>query len=1150
MHLTKLKLTGFKSFVEPTELPIEPGLTGIVGPNGCGKSNIVEGLRWVMGETAPRQVRAGAMDDMIFNGTAARPARNIAEVTLCLDNAERRAVAGFNDATDIEVTRRIARGEGSTYVVNTQEVRARDVQLLFADVSTGAHSSALVGQGRINDIINAKPAHRRGLLEEAAGITGLHARRHEAELKLRAAEANLERLDDLITALEGQLQSLKRQSRQANRYRRISEQLRETEALLLYLRWETARTQAEAAAAALSGAEHTVTERAREAASAAKHQADAATGLPALREAEAEAAAALRRLTVEQDRLDDEAERLARAKDANTARRAQIETDVERETALASDAQAAMERFAELHDRLVADGDTDPDAEETARQAMEDARQAVEAVEQRLAELAQERARVEAEKRALARQAEEAAARIGRLDDEIARCRTALEERAATDQGERGLEAAEAAVRQAEGEFEQTRQQAAASERALAIAERDQRIAREAIQEVDASLARIEAARSALEILISEDEEETGVIDEVEVDEGYEAALAAALGDDLLAPADNAAPIHWTALSRLETPPALPKGTTPLADVVRAPAPLARRLALTGVVESGNGSALQKKLAPGQRLVDRAGAMWRWDGLVTTADAPTTAGRRLEARGRIAVLDAEDAEIWESREQVETRAEEAAGALKAARRRASDARTARDSASQRLDFARQRCAGCATTAAQAKVEAEHLQHTVARLETERDEAALAKRDATEGAAALAPPDASDDEVSKLEESLAGLRESYDERFRRHDRIAREAAERSARLNEVARERASWGMRATSAESRLAELTARREAAEAEREALTARPAEIEERRQALMTELEAAEATRQSAADALADAEAKAGASDRALKAAEQALAETREARARCEGVVAQAEQAETHAREQIAERLNVSIEEARALAGVEPGAATPEAEQIEAKLHRLTRERENIGPVNLRAEAEAAELEEEIAGLISERADLQAAIARLRQGIAGLNREGRERILSAFTAIDAHFQRLFARLFNGGSAHLELVDADDPLEAGLEIMASPPGKRLQSLSLLSGGEKALTAIALLFAAFLTNPAPVCVLDEVDAPLDDSNVDRFCTLITEIAHETDTRFVVVTHHRMTMSRVDRLFGVTMVERGVSQVVSVDLADAERLRDSA
>ncbi|MEE8172239.1 MAG: hypothetical protein V3T62_04840, partial [Alphaproteobacteria bacterium] len=384
----------------------------------------------------------------------------------------------------------------------------------------------------------------------------------------------------------------------------------------------------------------------------------------------------------------------------------------------------------------------------------------------------------------------------------------------------------------------------------------------------------------------------------------------------------------------------------------------------------------------------------------------------------------------------------------------------------------------------------------------------------------------------------------------HHRLAGEAALREHRLEDLERDEIGWGERVAGARQRLSELAARRGEANRQLEALADRPDEIVRHRAGILEQIATVEGERNAAAEALARGEEELARRDGALKEAERILAAAREERVRIEGLLEQAKQAVNMVVSQIRERLSCQPEEALALAKVKNEAELPEAEAVESRIQRLTRERENIGAVNLRAEEEAAELDEQISTLINERADLEAAIARLRQGISSLNRDGRQRVMAAFKLIDGHFRALFTRLYGGGHAHLELVESDDPLEAGLEIMASPPGKRLQSLSLLSGGEKALTALALLFAVFLTNPAPVCVLDEVDAPLDDSNVDRFCTLVAELAEKSGTRFLIVTHHRMTMSRVDRLYGVTMVERGVSQLVSVDLTQAEQWRESA
>ena len=1153
MQVTKLRVAGFKSFVEPAELHIEPGLTGIVGPNGCGKSNLVEAMRWVMGETAPRQVRGGGMEDVIFGGTARRPAHDLAAVTLSLDNADRRALPGLGDAAEIEVTRYIERGEGSTYTVNGNEVRARDVQLLFADAATGAHSAALVGQGRIGDIIGAKPTQRRALLEEAAGITGLHARRHEAELKLRAAETNLERLQDVIDTLEAQLRDLERQARHAKRYKRLSEKIRETEAALLLVRWMAARSRVEEVTRQADDAAHRVADATEAAAEAARRQADAEAVLPERRQQEAERAAALHRLRVEHERLAEEEERVARAREENARRRAQIGADVEREEALARDAETAQQRIDEIRERLARAAEGDAAAEAAARTARAEARAEVEAVEQRLAAVAQARARAEAEREALGRRIDEARHRRERLEHDLSGAReerAALEQRVAADGR---VTEAEAAVHAHTARFEAARAALQEAEAARGEAENRERALRETLREADSALAGSEAERAALAALLDDPSAGSGraLWDRVTVKPGFEAAVGAALGDDLQASTDEDAPVHWRMLAQAGDAASLPAGAAPLADAVRAPAALAARLAQIGVVAEADGARLQAALSTGQRLVSREGSLWRWDGFSVAAEAPTAAARRLEARNRLVDL-AETCARAESEKRTAEHAVAAAATARADAEAACErARAAADDTAEALRAAREARATALAEAAATRSRLAALDETAARLESEIAEAGEAERVARAALEALpSEGTGSEDEIGPLHATLAGLRARYEESAQRHHQVAQAADGRGARIAELAREREGWAARAGSARKRLSELAERLDEAQSERAALDARPAELETRRAGLLGTIERAQGEHRSAVDALTSAERDAKATAGALKQAEAALGEAREAAARLDGLLTEAGQAETVAAAQITERLGVAPEQAQEIAALDPEGALPDAEAVEVKLQRLIRERENIGAVNLRAEVEASELDERIREMQESRADLLEAIGRLRRGIASLNREGRERMLAAFGKIDEHFRRLFTELFGGGRAHLALVDSDDPLEAGLEIVASPPGKRPQSLSLLSGGEKALTAIALLFAAFLTNPAPICVLDEVDAPLDDSNVERFCTLIATLARETDTRFIVVTHHRITMARVDRLFGVTMVEQGVSELVSVDLQRAVQLRETA
>ena len=691
------------------------------------------------------------------------------------------------------------------------------------------------------------------------------------------------------------------------------------------------------------------------------------------------------------------------------------------------------------------------------------------------------------------------------------------------------------------------------AEAARTEAESRERALRETLREADAALAGNEAERAALGALLADPIASNGsaMWDRVTVKPGFETAVGAALGDDLQASTSEDAPVHWRTLSQGSDSAALPPDVMPLADAVRAPEALAARLAQIGVVAEADGARLQSSLCTGQRLVSRDGSMWRWDGYTVAAEAPTAAARRLEARNRLAALAETCAQAEDEKRRAEGHVTAAAATRVEAEAAWSRARAHADDTAEALRAAREARAAASAEVAAVRSRLSALGETTARLEQEIAEAGETERLACAALDALPTEGAgSEDEIASLRATLAELRARYDESSQRHHRVAQAAAGRGARIAELAQESESWASRAENARRRLKELAERRGDAETARAALDARPAELEARRAQFLGTIESARNEHRDAVDALASAEQEAKTATGALKQAEAALGEAREGAARLEGLMAEAGQAETLAAAQITERLRVAPEEAHTIAALDPEGALPDAEAVDVKLQRLIRERENIGAVNLRAEAEASELDERIREMQESRADLLEAIARLRRGIASLNREGRERMLEAFGAIDGHFRRLFTELFGGGKAHLALVDSDDPLEAGLEVVASPPGKRPQSLSLLSGGEKALTAIALLFGTFLTNPAPICVLDEVDAPLDDSNVERFCTLITKLASETDTRFIVVTHHRITMARVDRLFGVTMVERGVSELVSVDLERAVRLRESA
>ena len=1137
MRIRRLKLSGFKSFVEPAELRIEQGLTGVVGPNGCGKSNLLEAIRWVMGESSPKSMRSGGMDDVIFAGTAQRAPRDFAEVVLH---------ATGDDHEDLEVVRRIERGAGSAYRVNGRDVRAKDVALVFADAATGAHSPALVSQGRIAAVIAAKPAERRMMLEEAAGIAGLHVRRKDAEQKLRATEVNLARLDDIMAGLDAQITALRRQARAADRYKALSDKIKLAEARLVFARWRDAAAAAETARGEAGAAETRVVETQTLAKLAQAAQHAAAQGLAEARDTLADrrddASAHGHRMAALTSQHEAAEERL-KDLDRQKTRLAEDRGDADRLTRDAAEALARLERDLtqgeaaldadESHRPVIAAALDDADrnlrgaelafAQGTAAQAGVEAEwrvaeAALTAAEQRFTRLTNELARQDELRATLAREGDPEAAVKQAMETRDAASRTMAEARTALD--------AQAARK---GELQALRD---ASGSAWATAKADLAgVEREwlALQRDREMRYRQASAKHGLPI----------ALDNVRAEPGYERALAAVLGRDARAPL-GAAPQdgdgrYWTGAAAPS-----PVSDSLAAHIPDCPPQLAARLALVHVADSDD----DRRLAPGEWLVTHAGRLRRWDGFIARGDGAVEAAR-LEADNRFIALAAQLSPLAD-----------AASATEAAH---TAAQTELASVQLAVIAGERALAAAADNERTALRALDQAEAAGLRLETRRAELVAAGADLAEQlSTADAERIAAQGKCASLPDQQAG-RAALAAAQARHDtaRAGLQAATAGLAAHDqalaVARERTNsqrgdikgWQARAGDAARRLAEMGRRFEEIDEERTVVAAKPA-------ALIREIESGDAVRIRLGAELTEAEAKvaettetARGADSAFAAANEALSTAREARA---GAAARAENEE----ERRAEMARISGERFQCppplLASrfeFDP-ASVAHAGEESAAMDRLVADRERLGPVNLVAADELSAAEAKASTSTAEQAELTEAVHRLRGSIGNLNREGRERLRTAFEAVDTHFRRLFTRLFEGGQAHLALVDSDDPLEAGLEIYAQPPGKRLQSLTLLSGGEQALTAIALIFALFLTNPAPICVLDEVDAPLDDANIERFCDLLDAMVLETDTRYLIVTHNAVTMSRMHRLFGVTMVEQGISRLVSVDLGAAEEL----
>ena len=1133
MRIKKLKLVGFKSFVEPAELRIESGLTGIVGPNGCGKSNLLEAIRWVMGESSAKSMRGAGMDDVIFAGTASRPPRDFAEVTIL---AERSDDSADNDTDEeLEVTRRIERGAGSAYRSNGRDVRAKDVALIFADAATGAHSPALVSQGRIGAIISAKPQERRQMLEEAAGISGLYVRRKDAEQKLRAAEANLARLATILADMDARAGQLRRQAKQAERYRTLTKDILQAEARLIFVRWreakaaaDVARAEANTAAKAVEDAavaQRVLTDKQQE---AVRHLADARAVAMAARDAANDLSNKLVQLTGEHERIIQRQSDLA-------AQAARMAEDGAREGKLTHNAADALARLqaesGKLAEQIKAQEEERPALLRTAENAERQARES----EIALANASAQQARADAELRVAEAALVAATTRVQRAEQ--ASARVIAERDSLGNEGEyaaaKGEADADVHRLQAQLQDDTAAHEAVEASRTELISARD--IAQVAIASAKAELAALLTEQSALQRSLTKGQGDKA-IDRISVKPGYERALAAALGDDADASIGGDTGRRW-----LGGTTALGKAAEyALIQFVDAPPELAARLSMVRVVEMDDGQTL----APGERMVTLTGKLRRWDGFATDGDGATIAEQLVRAN-RLAELDSliapAQAALDDQVQSLTQMADNIAAAQEGVRAAAA-ARVATEGqlrqALRAVDQAEDALARLTSAKAALGDRMTAAQQDLVDAETERKVAETARNTLPDGShhadlvQSLAKAhDATRDLLARNQADLSALEQ----------RIAQTRERRAVAMAEIR----GWQERAGEAERRIAEMNKRSADIATEQEAMAGRP-------EILARDIATLRADKEQLAEKLAGLQTAETAHEATLRALETELAAAaerlsvaREARA---GAEARAENQDQRRVEMgrisgerfecpppvLPEKLNFD-EDVMDDAGVES-----------TRLDRLQNERERIGPVNLIAADELAELETQQGVGLAESDELMLAINRLRGSIGSLNREGRARLLTAFEAVDGHFRHLFSTLFNGGQAHLALIDSDDPLEAGLEIFAQPPGKKLQSLTLLSGGEQALTAVALIFGLFLTNPAPICVLDEVDAPLDDANIERFCDLLDAMTQETETRYLIVTHNAVTMSRMHRLFGVTMVEQGISRLVSVDLGGAEQL----
>ena len=855
MEFKKIQLNGFKSFAEKTDFIIDNGLTGIVGPNGCGKSNIVESLRWCMGETSAKSMRGSGMEDVIFSGTSNKPSKNIAEVSITLSNPDKDGPLQYNNQDHIEIRRKIEKDKGSKFFINNKEVRAKDSQMFFADLSTGAHSPSIISQGRIGALVTAKPVDRRAILEEAAGIAGLHVRRHEAELRLDASENNLKRADELRRQQEKQLVNLQKQAEEATKYKLISEEIKKIGAGLYYLRLKDIDHEIKLENEINSEAEDEFSGFNIQINNLENLIKNETTKVSPLREKNFENLSKLQRLNLELKSLDEESDRTKKEIENIKSSLNTIEEDIDREKSIVIDAKSNEKRLKEEKNELI---EIDSKYYETEKKSNEDLAEAV------------------------------------------------------------------------------------------------------------------------------------------------------------------------------------------------------------------------KKLNNEQKMVESI--------------INLVGGKNLQEN--IFKLNEIKKQLINAKNSLEQ---------------------------QKLDEV-------ATILENSKV---NLDVLIKNFESSENKNQIS-------------------EIGLKNENIKKFQEEYADSFSKNQSIKNESIKRNERIKTIETEVESWINLLTNSEKMVNELNTRKKKLLEKLNKLETEPQTQAEKKGQISENLRSSEIEKQEDEVAINEIDKKINSLRSDLSSTQEKMIQVRERRASSSATIDGLKQRRNDLLERINAELNLNENNLLEFSDLEKSESLPDSVEQEELLDEKKRQREKLGSVNLRADEETGKYKVEIKKMEQDRQDLVTAIIKLKESIKELNQKGRERLLGAFEKVNRKFNEVYTKLFNGGNAKLELVDSDDPLEAGLELLVSPPGKRLQSITLLSGGEQALTALSLIFAVFLTNPSPICVLDEVDAPLDDANVTRFCNLLDELTKITSTRFIIVTHHALTMSKMNKLYGVTMPEKGISQLVAVDLQKAETM----
>ena len=1143
MKFKSVRISGFKSFLEPTEILINDGLTGVVGPNGCGKSNIVEAVKWVMGENSARQMRGDEMDDIIFAGTSERPARNFAEVSIKLDNSERKAPANFNHLEEIEISRKIEREKGSIYRVNSKQVRARDIQLIFADNGTGARSSGIVSQGRIAQIIDATSEDRRIILEEAANIKGLHNRRHEAELKLNGANENLNRLMDIEQTYQDQLIELEKQGRKAARYRSVGDRLRKAEATLFLTLLDTAENEFNDFKKHLDIAKENVNKGQINVSKHTEAKQEILDELPEFKKLETKKITVLQSLNITKIRLEEEKSSAKTTLNNTLNQISQIETDIQREVEIKQDAKKTLLSLFTEEEKLKSESTNFLTKKTDALKLVKDLKAKTEEANTKLSTITSEIYSIKSDKSDLEK-------RISVLTDKIKNSEFQISE-FNSKEDEQLLKKNNQQLSKLKQILRNKNQNLLSNKQELIKLEEKEVKLSDQKSNTDQNFNVINAELNSLSSILGDDTLNKNSLEKSINNIGnLEKAIGSVLGETLLAPIHSdqnhfLKNTYWRNDLKTKFSSELPKGAIPIISEIKKNSILDIALIGVGIVKDEETAYdLQKNLSFGQALTTSKGGLWRWDGFVQPQGVQNSYSERLQQIAKLRLLQNKLPAVKKEQKIIESKIDENQLGISKCKR---DIIELESQISELIKNSN------TLELTNSKLDAKLLSSKVL-LKEHLDITKISQKELVglknQLNNSINLPSLLADEL-KIRNIADQCRNELADAMASEQQIKTHESFQARNLMQINNQSENWKKRENEASMRLMSLQDRLKKLKDDQKRLTSLPDDFEKREEDLNKQIDKAVQDKNIASDKLVHTETNLHNIEKLEREAEQKVSSFREEMIKIEASLNLARTKIQNIEARVFEKLRINTDKLLEIVGFnEKNNLNVSIELLERTVQRLINERESLGAVNLRAEEEMKEMKEKIETMSSERIDLELAIEKLRTGIFELNKEGRQRLKDSFNDVNKNFKDLFQKLFGGGDAELKLVGSEDPLKAGLEVLASPPGKKMQLLSLLSGGEQALTAISLIFSVFLCNPAPICILDEVDAPLDDTNVGRFCDLLNKIVAETNTYFMVVTHHRLTMAKMDRLFGVTMEQKGISRLVSVNLEEANRIRDIA